>query len=546
MEDRESQRVVARESCPSCGSRDNLARYEDGSAFCFTPGCKRYEGGSGEVPERRPSRERVMADWVLGEARPLTKRGLSLEACEKFDYCVGEHKGQPVQVATYWRNGDRVFQKVRTADKRFWSVGDAEKSGLYGQHLWPPTGRRVVITEGEIDAVSVAQAFGLSWPVVSVPGGAGNAAAAIRRELQWLLGYEEVVLWFDNDEPGRIAVKECAPLLRPGQCKIAKATDGRKDANDYLVNGEVRELCRAVYDATPWRPEGIVTLGDIREKALAPVLIGDPWPWDGLNASTFGRRDGEVYALGAGTGVGKTDFFTQLIEHDVSKLGRVCGVLYLEQPVVETAKRIAGKKAGKRFHVPDGSWSQDELVAAFGDLERSKKLHLFDAFGATSWDVIGPAMRYMATGLGCEHLFLDHLTALAAAEDDERKALEKIMSELAGLAQELKIKVHFVSHLATPEGKPHEEGGRVMIRHFKGSRAIGFWSHFMFGLERDQQADDPAERARTTLRCLKDRYSGSATGKTWTLVYDEATGMLTEDTSFQPAPPTRERRQGDF
>jgi twinkle protein len=54
------------------------------------------------------------------------------------------------------------------------------------------------------------------------------------------------------------------------------------------------------------------------------------------------------------------------------------------------------------------------------------------------------------------------------------------MKEMAALANELQIIILFVSHLTTPEGKPHEEGGRVTIRHFKGSRAIGFWSHFMF------------------------------------------------------------------
>jgi twinkle protein len=220
-------------------------------------------------------------------------------------------------------------------------------------------------------------------------------------------------------------------------------------------------------------------------------------------------------------------------------------VLYLEQPTVETSKRIAGKLAGKRFHVPDGSWTAEELEAAFSQIEQTGNVAMFDAFGATSWDVIGPMIRYMVTGLGCMHIFLDHLTALAAAEDDERKALEKIMAELAGIAQETGAMLHFVSHLATPEGKPHEEGGRVMIRHFKGSRAIGFWSHFMFGLERDQQAEDIDSRSVTTLRCLKDRFTGGATGKTWALQYDEPTGLLTEVPGGAGGmPPVR--RQGDF
>jgi hypothetical protein len=95
--------------------------------------------------------------------------------------------------------------------------------------------------------------------------------------------------------------------------------------------------------------------------------------------------------------------------------------------------------------------------------------------------------------------FIDHLTALAAWKDDERKALEEIMSRIGGLVKELNITVYLISHLATPEGKPHEEGGRVMIRHLKGSRSIGFWCHYIFALERDQQAENLAVRLTTTV-----------------------------------------------
>jgi hypothetical protein len=42
---------VRHEPCPSCGSRNNLARYSDNSAYCFTEGCKHYEKGDGTIPE---------------------------------------------------------------------------------------------------------------------------------------------------------------------------------------------------------------------------------------------------------------------------------------------------------------------------------------------------------------------------------------------------------------------------------------------------------------------------------------------------------------
>jgi len=38
------------EACPSCGSRDNLGRYADGSAYCF--GCHYYERPNGSVDPR--------------------------------------------------------------------------------------------------------------------------------------------------------------------------------------------------------------------------------------------------------------------------------------------------------------------------------------------------------------------------------------------------------------------------------------------------------------------------------------------------------------
>ena len=66
----------------------------------------------------------------------------------------------------------------------------------------------------------------------------------------------------------------------------------------------------------------------------------------------------------------------------------------------------------------------------------------------------------------------------------------------------------------------------MTIRHFKGSRAIGFWSHFMFGLERNQQADDEVERQTLTFRVLKDRYTGRSTGEKLYFTYDHDSGRI--------------------
>lgn len=518
--------------CGGCGSSDAGGLYSDGHVYCHR--CGHYEAGDGSAPRTKRNRKMAAGLFVVDEIKGLPKRGLEMPTCQKFGYGMGQNRdGKACQIAPYRDDeGEVVAQKIRFANKEFTTAGDMKNAGLFGQHLWKAGGRRIVVTEGEIDAMSVCQAFGLTWAAVSIPNGSDGAAKSIKKALEFLNSYDEVVLCFDMDEPGRKAAAECAPLFPPGKCKIASLP--LKDANEMLVASRVDELRSAIYEAKVYRPDGIVTLGEIRARVLASPEIGRPWCIESMNAKTFGRRPGDLHGLGGGTGCGKTDFFTQQITFDVMQLGLTVGVLMLEQGVGETGRRIAGKIAGKRFHIPDGTWTQGELEAAWDGLEETGRLHLYDSWGAMDWATVKAKIVYMIVSLGCQHIFLDHLTALAAAEDDERTALERIMAEMAGIAQAHGAVVHFISHLATPEGKSHEEGGRVMAKHFKGSRAIQFWCHGMWGLERDTQAEDPEERSTTVLRCLKDRFTGKANGETWRLGYDDTKGLLIDKDADLP------------
>ncbi len=518
---------IRKEPCPACGSRDNLARYTDGHAYCF--GCEYYEPADGSDTNQPKKKSTMSADFLTGEFRAIKARSLNEETCRKFGYTIARNKrGELVHVAPYYdTDGSLCGQKLRGAEKDFSVIGNiTKKSQLFGQTLWGEGGRKVIITEGEIDCLSVSQVQGNKWPVVSVPNGAQGAKDAISRHLKWLCSFEEVILFFDMDDAGRKAVADCAPLFPAGKCKIATIS-GAKDANELLMAKRGQEIIDAIWQAATFRPDGVVSFKDIKEAARKPIEWGLGWCIEKLTQLTYGRRFGEIYALGAGTGIGKTDFLLQQMQYDIIDLREKVGVFFLEQNPVETAKRLAGKLAGQRFHIPDAGWTEDQLTEALDALD-SDKLYLYDSFGATDWEVIKPTIRFLAHSEGVRVFYLDHLTALAAAEQDEKKALETIMADIATTAKELNIIIHLVSHLATPEGKSHEEGGRVMIKHFKGSRAIGFWCHYMFGMERDQQAEDERLRTVTTFRVLKDRYTGQATGQVIYLGYDRETGRMYE------------------
>ncbi|OHB39602.1 MAG: DNA primase [Phenylobacterium sp. RIFCSPHIGHO2_01_FULL_70_10] len=466
-----------------------------------------------------------------GEVRALTARKITEETCRKFNYRVATlSDGRTVQIAPYYdENGQLIAQKVRPKNKdEMFSIGPVT-SRLFGQHLWSQGGKKIVVTEGEIDALTVSQVQGNKWPVVSVPNGANGAAKALKRHLEWLSSFEEVILMFDMDEQGRAAAEECAQLFEPGKAKIA--TLPHKDPNECLQKGDAEAIINGIWRAAPYRPDGIITLADVREEAIRPAEMGKPWFLPRLTELTYGRREGELYGFGAGTGAGKSDFFTQQAAFDVVELQEPVGLFFLEQPCPETAQRLAGKVHGKPFHIPGEAWTVEELTQAIDQLDATGRVFLYQHFGQSDWDRIKTRIRFLRVSQGVRHIYLDHLTALADPSN-EKESLETLMAELAGLAQELGLIVHYISHLTTPDGTPHEEGGRVTLRQFKGSRAIGFWTYFAFGLERNQTHEDPEQRTITTLRCLKDRYTGRANGEVILLKYDQATTRLAE---YSPA-----------
>lgn len=514
----EDAAFVCHTPCESCGSSDACSLYSDGHTYCFA--CRAWKRAHGD--EQPTGRSIVSTALITGEVRALPKRNLTEETCQHWRYSVGEYNGKPCQIATYCdSDGNPVAQKLRFADKGFKFIGEPRKATLFGQQLWRDHGRKVIITEGEIDALSVSQLQDNKWPVVSVPNGAQGAKKSVAAQIEWLEHFDEVVFLFDDDEPGREAAKECAALLTPGKAKIGRIL-GYKDANEALQAGEGPKVIDAIWGAKEYRPDGVVSIESLFESAFDIATPGVPWPWKTLTDATYGIRTGELYAFGGGVGCGKSDVFKEIALHLMGH-GHKVGYLAFEEPPAHSLKVMAGKYLGRRLHIPGVVASPDELVRAQEYL--AGKMVLFDHFGAMDEETVTERMRYMVTAFGAKYIMLDHLTALAAAiEGDERRTIDKMMSRFAAMAQQLDFTLFFVSHLATPEGKPHEEGGRVMEKHFRGSRAIAQWSHGMYGIERDKQKPDQP----TTFRVLKDRFSGDAAGVTFGLRYDRDTGRLSE------------------
>ena len=162
-------------------------------------------------------------------------------------------------------------------------------------------------------------------------------------------------------------------------------------------------------------------------------------------------------------------------------------------------------------------------------------LLLFDHFGCGDTDELLSTIRYLATGLDCKVIFLDHVSMVIAAmdTDDERRSIDQLMTKLRSLVEETGTLLFLVSHVKRPMGKGHEDGAEISLSHLRGSAAIAQLSDLVVGLERNQQAEDDNDRNRTQIRVLKNRFNGK-TGPCSKLLYVPDTGRLMEEQEETP------------
>jgi len=180
---------------------------------------------------------------------------------------------------------------------------------------------------------------------------------------------------------------------------------------------------------------------------------------------------------------------------------------------------------GKSLHI--GEHERSTLTQAYQDTIANWNLYLFDGFGSFDPDVIYNRIEYLAAGLDCRVIFLDHLSILLSGLDgDERKMIDTTMTRLRSLVERTGIAMFLVSHLRrTQQDKNHEEGARVTLGQLRGSAAIAQLSDAVIGLERNQQSDKNG--SDTTVRVLKNRHSGEV-GVACVLNYDLSTCKFNE------------------
>lgn len=513
--------------CPACESRDNLSVYKSGFACCESCGKNfpHYDESEHVSPTKATMGD---TEFLTLTYKDIGKRNLALAVCQRYCYGYATNKnGDKVQVANYYDKGKLVAQHTRTADKKFAWIGNTESLELFGQQLFRQGGKRIYITEGEIDCLTVSQVLGNTWPVVSIPNGAKSAKKYLERNQEYLESFQEIVLCFDMDQPGQEAKDECTVLFTPG--KVRHVTLGEKDPSALHSSGKTSELILALKEARVYRPDGVLTASDIPLKALKNVERHQGYiiPYPDLQSLLRGFRKGELTTFAGGSGMGKTTLVRECVDH-LNSLGARVGYVALE----ENKEKSLIALIAMHNNVPFGEVFLDRSIlndeqweTGYNRYARSDSLYLYDHFGSLDSDNLVSKLRYLAVGCKCDFLVLDHVSIVVSgiSEGDERRIIDNLMTQLRSLAENTGVGILIISHLRAPDkGKSHEEGGRVTANQLRGSGSIKQLSDNIIAVEGNQQGKQPNLRL---LRLLKNRLFGKV-GPAGTLAYIETTGRL--------------------
>lgn len=449
--------VCKRGSCGRHGRFEDLAKELSGEevrlvrpASSRAPSEKQYVLPSSEV---FPPTEEIYKYFEL--------RKISRETVDAMKI-ASDAKGNIV--FRFYQDGEEVFRKYRAPrrpgpnDRKEWQ-DSGTKSILYNIDN-TVFSRPLIITEGLIDTLSLIEA-GIS-NTVSVPSGCDNNDW-IHNNWDYLEKFKTVIIFGDNDEPGKKATANWAKRLGEYRCLIVRnypeipnsnPVKYCKDANEILYRLGESPLIEMVESAEDIQVRGLIDVGDIvpyDPTTIPRISTNIPT----LDKSIGGLMEGGVTILSGESGHGKSTLASQLLLSAIEAGHKICaysGELSKEKFLSWLSYQAAGSQfVGLKF---DKFLNQNVPFVA-PEVERriqewlKGKAFLYDnkeAFSKSRIDSILELFTIAVRRHDCSLFLVDNLMSALCEEEEELKAQTKFINNLKHFAESYSVHVLCIAH----------------------------------------------------------------------------------------------------
>jgi twinkle protein len=440
-------------------------------------------------------------DWLAG-------RGITSETIESFKIREVSRGGQPWALFPYLRDGVYVNGKYRNpADKKGMQQEKDAEPCLFGWHLIEPKARRVVIAEGEIDAMTLHQ---VGLPALSVNAGAGNHQW-IENDWERLERFSEILICFDNDEAGDKGASEVINRLGLDRCRRMRV--GAKDANQWLQDGATPEQFQeAARTAKSQDPEELRSAADFmaRVKAMFYPSHGAPsFPVLELDQrfGWFEFRPGELTVWTGFNGHGKSLFLSQ-VQLGLMKQGERFCIFSGEMTPEYLLKRMTKQATGLDMPTPAYIDEVTEWVR--------HRCFIFNQSGSAAIKRLLEVFAYAQKRYGVSHVVIDSLMMTDVPEDGPgaMTAQKEAIRALCDFAKRTGVHVHLVAH--PRKGKDESAGPGKMDVAGSGKITDGADNVFtVWRAQKDESEDYDPEKPDAKLELKKQRNGDAQNYSQW-------------------------------
>lgn len=427
----------------------------------------------------------------------LSSRNILGETILAFN--IGAEHGEIKWISfPYMLNGECVNIKYRSmppAEKSFKRTKDG-MSSLFNQDCLKDY-EDIVITEGEIDALSVWQS-GLK-NVVSIANGCSSFLP------EWIDGLEhikKIYLWFDNDEKGKKASREVAERLGLDRCFVIQE-EGYKDANEYFQKNEQINLDRA------WRYE-IENVSVFLDAAYeyfnksttdkSEIII----PWDQVGKKIGRIEKGDLITVSGTPKTGKTTWCLNIATHNAKHDIPVLFYCLEMRP-----ERLAKKILQAECDLYEGEVKIQECKVKITELA-TIPLYFAYNYKNITLDSVMVIIRQAVKRYGIKFIVFDNLHYLSRSISNASQEVALISRSFKLLAEELNIPIFLIA-----QPRKVEEDKVMSMNDLKDSSSIGADSDQVIVLYRKRIKSDTtgceeisaSYDAKTLVRIDASRYS---------------------------------------
>lgn len=432
---------------------------------------------------------------------------------EKEDVCIGF----PVIF-----NGKEKSCKFRAlSDKAF--AGAGSPPVLFGFQLYDPEVPHILIAEGEIDAMSWAEA-GIA-NAMSLPSGA-SVGGPEKQGYLWgskvaIENSKRVYVALDDDEPGHACAEELARRVGKHKVYVVKYPEGCKDANDVLQLHGKEKLVEVFSNAAPWPVSGLYDTLRYSAEVMDLIIRGED---TGLSTG-LSNLDG-IYKLSPAklnvvTGIpgsGKSELIDQIMVNAAEQEGWRFAICSFENHPKAHIKKILEK----RTRTASSGMPVPEIDKALGWCQNHFFFIRFDDGQPCRIDDILERARIATLRYGIRGLVIDPFNYIQRDTDvTETQFISDMLTKCRQFTQSTDCVIFFVAHPA----KLMRVGGTYpMPGGYDISGSAAWYAKADAGLTVGRGRTDGV----TIVECWKQRDKGLGNHGTIALAYDKATGIFSD------------------